>query len=503
MRGAILAAGVGSRLRPLTNSKPKCLVKVCGKTLLDYQLDAYRKADIKKIFIIAGYEAEKIIEHCKHIKDLDITIVVSKEYESTNNMYSLYLLKKHLKNHAFILNNADLAIDVDIINKMVLSKNTDLIAVDTSQYNEESMKISVDNGTVTNIAKTIPEKESYGCSVDYYKFSSETSKKLYDHIDEVIEIEKDRNQWTEVAIQNLLKNRIIDMNPLEIGDIRWTEVDNYKDLELADYIFSDFDKTLSSIDTFFLDLDGTLYVGDEKIEGSDKFVTQLQKENKNVYFLSNNSSKDKIQYVKKLQNMGIDANEKNIILSTDGLVHHLKKNEVKNVFVLGTKALKRLINEAGISTIEEGDKNSTPPEFIVVGYDTELTYKKLAQACIYINSGVDILATHPDVVCPTPNGPIPDIGSMLEMIRLTTNKNPVKIFGKPNKDMIEHIIKRDSLDKEKTVIIGDRMYTDLKLAKSSGIKSILVLSGETKRDHVETLKVYPDFYVPSVNSLIT
>jgi len=79
----------------------------------------------------------------------------------------------------------------------------------------------------------------------------------------------------------------------------------------------------------------------------------------------------------------------------------------------------------------------------------------------------------------------------------------VKIFGKPNKDMIEHIIKRDSLDKEKTVIIGDRMYTDLKLAKSSGIKSILVLSGETKRDHVETLKVYPDFYVPSVNSLIT
>ncbi|EPJ2546225.1 sugar phosphate nucleotidyltransferase, partial [Escherichia albertii] len=89
MNGVILAAGVGSRLRPITSNKPKCLVKVAGIPILEYQLNAYRQAGINNIYIIVGYEGEKIRNYCKYIKDLNITIVENDEYETTNNMYSL------------------------------------------------------------------------------------------------------------------------------------------------------------------------------------------------------------------------------------------------------------------------------------------------------------------------------------------------------------------------------------------------------------------------------
>lgn len=153
MKGLILAAGVGSRLRPMTNNKPKCLVKVCGKPILEYQLDAYYKAGIKDIIIVVGYEGQAIYDYCKHIKKLNITIVSNDDYETTNNMYSVYLARNYLKGFPFILNNADLAIEDSIIHALVSHESENSVAVDLGCYNDESMKVIVEDNKIISISK--------------------------------------------------------------------------------------------------------------------------------------------------------------------------------------------------------------------------------------------------------------------------------------------------------------------------------------------------------------
>src|SRR5690606_4320311 len=114
MKAVILAEGIGSRLRPITLTKPKCLVRAAGRPILDYQIQAYIAAGIKKIIIVAGYQSRAVHDYCKHIKDAEITIIENPDYETTNNMYSLYLAKEYVENQAFVLSNGDVAFDPQI-----------------------------------------------------------------------------------------------------------------------------------------------------------------------------------------------------------------------------------------------------------------------------------------------------------------------------------------------------------------------------------------------------
>ena len=158
MIGIILAAGVGSRLRPMTNNKPKCLVKTANKPILQYQLDSYLKAGIRDLVIVVGYESEVIRNYCKHISDFNITIIDNPIYEDSNNMYSLYLVSQLARGKPFILNNSDLSISDEIISLMVNCEDEDCVAMDAGRYNDESMKVSVnDEGYISNISKLIPE----------------------------------------------------------------------------------------------------------------------------------------------------------------------------------------------------------------------------------------------------------------------------------------------------------------------------------------------------------
>ena len=141
--GVILAAGLGSRLRPLTNKIPKCLIKTAGKEILQYQIDSYVKAGIKKLIIITGYESSQIKNFVKNNKDLNIKLIVNDDYEVTNNMYSFYLAIKEIKGKPFILNNADLAIDKNIIGSILNHPSESGVAIDNSFFSKESMKVIV------------------------------------------------------------------------------------------------------------------------------------------------------------------------------------------------------------------------------------------------------------------------------------------------------------------------------------------------------------------------
>lgn len=496
MIGVILAAGVGSRLRPMTNSKPKCLVTVAGISILDYQLNSYRKAGIKDIFIIVGYEGDKIKSHCKYIKDLNITIIDNEEYEDTNNMYSLYLVKKYAYNKNFILNNADLAIHDDVVVNMMQSDNDNLVAVDVGLFNDESMKVTVSNdGIITNIAKNIVESDSHGCSIDFYKFSMDSSKIFFDEIERIVIQEKNKKDWTEVAMQRLFMDGRLKFEALNINGLPWVEIDNYDDLSLADGIFSQINKKISDYQCYCFDLDGTVYVGGEVLKPVVDQINRMKKLGKTIRFISNNSSKNKDEYITKLKKFGIEAAKDEIKLSSDSAINFLKNQNVNKVYVIGTKSLQKDVIDAGFEIC------SHEPDFVLLGYDTELTYSKLINACRLINQGIDYIATHCDIFCPSENGPIPDIGTMIKMLEMTTGKKPYKTFGKPNSDLLEMIIQDEDLDREELLMIGDRLYTDIKMAGDAGVDSVLVLSGDTRREEVEGSSIKPTYILPQFSLL--
>jgi HAD superfamily hydrolase (TIGR01450 family) len=259
---------------------------------------------------------------------------------------------------------------------------------------------------------------------------------------------------------------------------------------------NEFDRTLQTKKAVFLDLDGTVYLGDKLIDGAARFLEYLRERNIAHYFLSNNSSRSKKDYVTKLSNLGIKAGTDQIILSTDGVIEFLKEQRIKRVYVVGTKSMKCMFQESDINP------ESSQPEYVILGYDTELTYEKLCKAVLLLQNNIELVATHCDFVCPTPEGPIPDVGSMLALIEKATGKKPYRIFGKPNPEMIAHILERHNAKPQDAVIIGDRIYTDMELANRIGCDFILVLSGETRLHDIKNLERQPALVVNSLDDII-
>ncbi|WP_146447246.1 phosphocholine cytidylyltransferase family protein [Vibrio cyclitrophicus] len=239
MIGVILAAGVGSRLRPMTNDKPKCLVTTAGRPILQYQLDTYKEAGVKELVVVVGYEGQAVKEYLKHNKDFKINIIENEIYEDTNNMYSFYLAKEHVKGKPFVLNNADLSVESRLVSEMLADEREDLVAVDVGLFNDESMKVSTNgSGKIIDISKQINKEKSVGCSIDFYKFSKDSSTRFFEEMESIIENDKNLKDWTEVAMQRLFNSQELEFEPFDIKGMSWVEIDNYDDLALSDEIFS-------------------------------------------------------------------------------------------------------------------------------------------------------------------------------------------------------------------------------------------------------------------------
>ncbi|MGY8699450.1 MAG: HAD-IIA family hydrolase, partial [Candidatus Poseidoniales archaeon] len=154
------------------------------------------------------------------------------------------------------------------------------------------------------------------------------------------------------------------------------------------------DAQLDGIDAVFLDLDGTIYLGNNLIEGALEFLDRCDERGVKRYFLSNNSSRSVKQYVKKLHAFGIPAVEDDVLLSTHDLLAWLKSNSITKTWLIGTEGMREMLEEKGIET------RSEQPEYVVLGYDTEIDYEKLSKASIFLHAGVPLVASHPDMVCP-------------------------------------------------------------------------------------------------------
>lgn len=257
---------------------------------------------------------------------------------------------------------------------------------------------------------------------------------------------------------------------------------------------------LKGKNVYLLDMDGTIYLGDKLIDGSKKFLETIKEKGKRYIFLTNNSSKNKTSYVEKLVKLGIQASEEEVFTSGEATTMYLKKQKKgAKVYLLGTKALEEEFEREGFILEKERHKKI---DYVVLGFDTTLTYEKLWAACEYISEGVEYIATHPDFNCPLADDKfMPDAGAMAAFIQASTGKNP-KVIGKPNKEIVESIASKYSLSKEDMVMVGDRLYTDIKTGENAGIASVLVYSGETKEEDYRKSEIRADYAFNSVKDMI-
>ncbi len=233
MKAVILAAGLGSRLRPITNEVPKCMVPVNGIRIIDKQISNLVKNGVKDIYVVDGYKAEVLGTHLKE-KYPFITIVSNPRYDETNNMYSLFLTAQYVKGEEFMLMNSDVYYDENIIEGMLEGENCSKIACDKSQFLEESMKITIDDHKINHISKQITEDTHYAVSIDVYRISSEDSTVLFQEVEDTILTKKDENSWTEVALDHIFDKT--NFQPCVIKG-RWFEIDNHEDLHKAEELF--------------------------------------------------------------------------------------------------------------------------------------------------------------------------------------------------------------------------------------------------------------------------
>lgn len=256
------------------------------------------------------------------------------------------------------------------------------------------------------------------------------------------------------------------------------------------------EKQIKNIHCFLLDMDGTLYLGDQLLPGAREFILHLKDKKIQYLYLTNNSSKSASDYQQKLYRMGIKEPIEKIL--TSGEATRLYLHQIKpgaRIFLVGTPALKNEFHADGFNLVESN------PDLVVLGFDTTITFKKLSMMCKFLQDGLPYIATHADINCPTENGFIPDIGSMIAFVAAATGRQPDVIIGKPNKFILDAVMIKTGVSLAQIGMIGDRLYTDIAMGKL-GIFTILVLSGETSMEEVRTSHYHPDLIVNDLTDLI-
>ena len=247
---------------------------------------------------------------------------------------------------------------------------------------------------------------------------------------------------------------------------------------------------------FILDMDGTVYLGDQLFPETLPFLERIRSLGKRYLFFTNNASRSPETYVQRLSNMGIPVTREDILTSGDVTLHFLKTQRPgKTVYLVGTPDLTRSFLDAGIQL---DDQN---PDIVMVSFDTTLTYDKLEKACRFIREGAEFLSTHPDLNCPVPGGFIPDSGSICALVTASTRVEP-RYFGKPYAETLDMLMQTTGCSRQDMVVIGDRLYTEIAMGVNHGVCAVLVLSGETTMEDLEASDIHPDYVVPSIGDLL-
>lgn len=249
-----------------------------------------------------------------------------------------------------------------------------------------------------------------------------------------------------------------------------------------------------------LDLDGTVYKGNEMIPGAAEAVRKMRELGARVFFLTNASTSSRAKRAEKLRSLGLDAHEADIFTSSYAAAEYVHGNlPGKRVFAICEGGVQ---DEMGGKGIEIADDESA--DVVVVGLDRHINYHKLATAYRAIAKGAAFIATNEDATYPVEDGFLPGAGAMVEAVRKSTGKNPI-VMGKPNTYMIGMVMKENGLKRADAIIVGDRLETDIAAGKNAGIKTALVLTGVSTAEDVKKLgkKGRPDYVLRTLGDILS
>ncbi len=252
---------------------------------------------------------------------------------------------------------------------------------------------------------------------------------------------------------------------------------------------------LDKILCFLLDMDGTIYLGDHLLPGAREFIQFISERTTQFFLLTNNSSRSRNDYAAKLHSMGLEVSVERILTSGEATASLLASRvEGARIYLVGTPSLQREFLDHGVKLTDED------PDTVVLGFDTTLTYDKLARLCSLVRKGTPYIATHPDLNCPTAAGPIPDIGATIAFVEASTGRSPDEIIGKPFEPLAKAIMAKTGLPANQICMVGDRLYTDIAMGQH-GLRTVLVLSGEAQRGDLVGSQYKPDLVISGIDEL--
>lgn len=271
---------------------------------------------------------------------------------------------------------------------------------------------------------------------------------------------------------------------------------------MKDVLGKDIEK-LTKKKLFLFDMDGTVYLEERLFDGVKELLETIERKGGRYVFVTNNASKSVKDYVLKMQRFGLkNVTEENFFTSAQATLQLLKEYHSKDlIYVQASAALVKELEQAGLKiTTEYTDKAGA----VLVAFDPELTGGQVYTTCKMLTlHELPYYATNPDWVCPVSFGYIPDCGAMCQGIARATGKTPVFI-GKPEPAMIFGVMKKFHATPEETVVVGDRLYTDVASGKNAGVDTICVLSGEATLQGIlaapECRK--PTFVLDSVKNIV-
>lgn len=252
---------------------------------------------------------------------------------------------------------------------------------------------------------------------------------------------------------------------------------------------------------FLFDIDGTLAVGDTLYEGSAELLAHIDRIGGKAYYITNNSTKSGMDYVEKFRkSFGLETTEDLFITSGYMTIRFLKEHYTSDkIFVLGTQSFIAELRKNGLEITETAEDGIA---CVVVAYDSELNYQKLIEVCkVLSTTDVPFYATNPDQCCPIDFGFIPDCGAICDMITASTGKKPTYL-GKPSKEVVELCLQLSGFTKEKTLVVGDRLYTDIACGINGEVDTCVVFTGEATKEDLADTPYRPTYQFENVKELL-
>ncbi len=249
---------------------------------------------------------------------------------------------------------------------------------------------------------------------------------------------------------------------------------------------------------YLLDLDGTVYLSDQLIPGAAETIATLRARGRRVVFLTNKPLYSRADYAQKLTRLGIPATENDVINSSFVLARYLAQaSPGARVYAIGEPPLLGELEEAGLSLCDDPQRI----EYVIAAFDRTFTYEKLNIGFQAIKRGAHFVATNPDRTCPVEGGEIPDAAAIIAALEATTGRKVEAVAGKPSSVIVSVAIDRLGVSRDGCAMVGDRLETDMRMARDAGLTAILTLSGVTSRADLGGSKIEPDYVIKSIADL--